>query len=39
MDVTPQHKTEIERRILKEIINALENGKVTEEDLPNIAGL
>ena len=37
MDVTAQHKTEIERKILKEIINALENEKLTEAELPDIA--
>ena len=37
MDVTADHKIEIERKILKEIINALENNKVTEAELPNIA--
>ena len=37
MDVTTQHKTEIERKILKEIINALENEKITEAELPVIA--
>ena len=37
MDVTTQHKTEIERKILKEIINALENEKITEAELPDIA--
>lgn len=35
--MTAQHKTEIERKILKEIINALENEKVTEDELPDIA--
>src|SRR3989338_546535 len=37
MDVTADHKIEIERKILKEIINALENDKVTEAGLPDIA--
>jgi len=37
MEVTDEHRTEIERKILKAIINALENNQVTEEDLPNIA--
>jgi len=35
--VTADHKIEIERKILKEIINALENDKVTEAGLPDIA--
>ena len=35
--MTAAHKTEIERKILKEIINALENEKVTEAELPDIA--
>lgn len=35
--MTQAHKTEIERRILKEIINALENEKIAEAELPDIA--
>ena len=35
--MTADHKIEIERKILKEIINALENDKVTEAGLPDIA--
>ena len=37
MEVSAEHKTEIEKKILKEIINALENDKVTEAELPDIA--
>ncbi|MDO8487167.1 MAG: hypothetical protein Q7S45_02665 [Candidatus Curtissbacteria bacterium] len=38
MDINDQHKKELERKILEQIIDGLEDNKLTSDELPTIAG-
>lgn len=37
MDLSEEHKKEVERRIMEKIISSLENNDITEEDYNNIS--